>query len=147
KKDTDQREQPVPAEPVPDVVPETPSVVNAEELQEREMVQLLLNYADSTLEEDVDLLTYFISEFEDVEFVNESYAYIYNAFLKARNEGQLIDSKWLLDNCPDHIKSVIAELTIRKYYASPHFGPKYNIFFTDEKEKLVENVHNNVLSM
>lgn len=145
KKDTDQREQPVPAEPVPDVVPETPSVVNAEELQEREMVRLLLNYADSTLEEDVDLLTYFISEFEDVEFVNESYAYIYNAFLKARNEGQLIDSKWLLDNCPDHIKSVIAELTIRKYYASPHWGPKYHIFFTDEKENLVENAHQNVL--
>src|SRR5690606_15397783 len=38
------------AEPVPDVSPEVAaSTVDPEELQEREMVRLLLNYADSTL--------------------------------------------------------------------------------------------------
>lgn len=119
--------------------------VNPEELQEREMVRLLLNYADSELEEDVDLVSYFISEFEDIEFLNESYAYIYSAFLKFRNEGKLVDSGYFLDNAPEKIKSIVADLTLRKYYASPHWSKKYHIYFSDEKEILQEHAHQNVL--
>lgn len=119
--------------------------VNPEELQEREMVRLLLNYADSELEEDVDLLSYFISEFEDISFCNESYAYIYNTFLQCRNEGKLIGSQWFMEHAPAPIKSLIAELTLRKYYASPHWSSRYHIYFSDEKENLTEHAHQNVL--
>ncbi|MDQ2656477.1 MAG: DNA primase [Bacteroidota bacterium] len=144
RSDEHRREEAV--QPVPDVepVPES-NAVNPEELQEREMVRLLLNYADSELEEDVDLLSYFISEFEDIEFLNESYAYIYNTFLKSKQEGQLIGSGYFLDNAPQNIKSLIAELTLRKYYASPHWSTKYHIYFTDEKENLSQHAHQNVL--
>lgn len=145
KKDEDRRR----AEPVataPDIeVPPKDQDVNPEELQEREMVRLLLNYADSELEEDVDLLTYFISEFEDIEFLNESYGYIYNAFLKFRNEGKLIDSGYFLHQAPEKIKGIIADLTLRKYYASPHWSTKYHIYFSDEKENLTAHAHQNVL--
>jgi DNA primase len=106
---------------------------------------LLLNYADSELEEDVDLLTFFISEFEDIEFINESYAFIYNTFLKCRNEGKLIGSDYFLDHAPEKIKAIVAELTLRKYYASPHWNTKYHIYFSDEKEIIQEHAHQNVL--
>lgn len=119
--------------------------VNPEELQEKEMVRLLLNYADSELEEDVDLLSYFISEFEDIEFLNQSYAYIYSTFLKFRNEGKLIDSTHFLHHAPENIKPIVAELTLRKYYASPHWSTKYHIYFSDEKEIVQEHAHQNVL--
>lgn len=119
--------------------------INPEELQEKEVVRLLLNYADSELEEDVDLVSYFISEFEDIEFLNTSYAYIYSTFLKFRNEGKLIDSNYFLDTAQKDIKSIVAELTLRKYYASPHWGTKYHIYFSDEKEKVPEHAHQNVL--
>ena len=119
--------------------------VDSEELQEREMVRLLLNYADSELEEDVDLLSYFISEFEDIEFLNESYAYIYNTFLKHKTEGKLIGSDYFLEHAPQNIKNIIAELTLRKYYASPHWSSKFHIHFSDEKENLTEHAHQNVL--
>lgn len=133
--------------PMPDAEPvaDTVQVADSEELQEREMVRLLLNYADSELEEDVDLLSYFISEFEDIEFRNESYAYIYNAFLANRNEGRLIGSTWFMDNAPQNIKTLVAELTLRKYYASPHWSSKYHIYFNDEKENLTTHAHQNVL--
>ncbi|HET9487989.1 MAG TPA: DNA primase [Chryseosolibacter sp.] len=133
-------------EQAPDIeIAEKTSGVNPEELQEREMVRLLLNYADSELEEDVDLLTFFISEFEDIEFLNESYSDIYNTFLKCKNEGKLIDSTYFLDHAPDKIKALVAELTLRKYYASPHWGTKYHIHFSDEKEIIQEHAHQNVL--
>lgn len=119
--------------------------VNPEELQEREMVRLLLNYADSELEEDVDLVTYFISEFEDIEFLNGSYAYIYSTFLKFRNEGKLADSSYFLSHAPEPVKAIVADLTLRKYYASPHWSTKYHIYFSDEKEILQQHAHQNVL--
>src|SRR5690349_17552229 len=145
KKEEDHRREEV-RQPVPDIESAPQATrVNPEELQEREMVRLLLNYADSELEEDVDLLSYFISEFEDIEFLNESYAYVYNTFLKCKNEGKLIDSSWFLDHAPENIKSLIAELTLRKYYASPHWSTKYHIYFSDEKENLTEHAHQNVL--
>ena len=91
------------------------------------------------------LLTFFISEFEDIEFINESYAFIYNTFLNCRNEGKLIDSGYFLDNAADKIKALVADLTLRKYYASPHWGTKYHIHFSDEKEIIQEHAHQNVL--
>lgn len=146
KKD-DERRREAPKEQAPDIeaAPQKNEPVNAEELQEREMVRLLLNYADSELEEDVDLLTFFISEFEDIEFLNESYAYIYNAFLGGRNEGKLIDSGYFLNHAPEKIKTIVADLTLRKYYASPHWSTKYHIHFSDEKEIIQEHAHQNVL--
>jgi DNA primase len=146
QKRTDEQKREEIRQPVPDIdpLPKVPSV-SPEELQEREMVRLLLNYADSELEEDVDLLSYFISEFEDIEFLNESYAYLYNTFLKFRNEGKLIGSSYFLQEAPETIKAIVADLTLRKYYASPHWGPKYHIHFSDEKEILHEHAHQNVL--
>jgi DNA primase len=133
-------------QPAPDieVAPKDPPV-NPEELQEREMVRLLLNYADSEMEEDVDLLSYFISEFEDIEFLNDSYGYIYKTFLEFRNEGKLVDSGYFLDQAPDKIKPIVAELTLRKYYASPHWSTKFHIHFSDEKENIHDHAHQNVL--
>lgn len=138
----EERRQPAPDIEVP---PDKKEAVNPEELQEREMVRLLLNYADSELEEDVDLLTFFISEFEDIEFLNESYAFIYNAFLRGKNEGKLIDSAYFMDNAPEKIKGIVADLTLRKYYTSPHWSTKYHIYFADEKENIQQHAHQNVL--
>jgi len=146
KSEDHRREEAKQPAPVPDIEPvEKAEAVNPEELQEREMVRLLLNYADSELEEDVDLLTYFISEFEDIEFLNESYASIYNTFLQSKNEGRLIDSSHFLSHGAEKLKPIVAELTLRKYYASPHWGSKYHIHFADEKEIIQAHAHQNVL--
>ena len=116
-----------------------------EQIQEREMVRLLLNYADSELEEDIDLVSYFISEFEDLEFSNTTYAKIYQEFYNAKGRGDLIDSAYFMNNSSEDIKKLIAELTTRRHYVSPHWAEKYHIVFQDEKEKIQEHAHQNVL--
>ncbi|HEX8037505.1 MAG TPA: hypothetical protein VF490_00080, partial [Chryseosolibacter sp.] len=85
------------------------------------------------------------SEFEDIEFLNGSYAYIYSTFLKFRNEGKLVDSAFFLSHAPEPVKAIVADLTLRKYYASPHWSTKYHIYFSDEKEILQQHAHQNVL--
>jgi hypothetical protein len=109
------------------------------------VVRLLINYADSELEEDIDLVSYFISEFEDLEFTNSAYAKIYHEFFEAKNKGELVDSNYFLNTGSEDIKKLIAELTTRKHYVSPHWADKYHIVFFDEKEKIQEHAHQNVL--
>ncbi len=116
-----------------------------EQIQEREVVRLLLNYADSELEEDIDLVSYFISEFEDLEFTNALYSNIYHEFYEAKRKGELVDSTYFLNKGSEDVKKLIAELTTRKYYVSPHWADKYHIVFHDEKEKIHEHAHQNVL--
>lgn len=118
---------------------------SVEQIQEREVVRLLLNYADSELEEDIDLVSYFISEFEDIEFTNTTYSRIFREFNDAKSKGELIDSSYFLKNGTEDVKKLIAELTTRKYYVSPHWADKYHIVFHDEKEKIHEHAHQNVL--
>ncbi len=136
---------------VPDEIPAEVSTVykldtkSMEQIQEREVVRLLINYADSELEEDIDLVSYFISEFEELEFTNTTYAKIYHDFYEAKNKGELIDSNYFLNTGSEDVKKLIAELTTRKHYVSPHWAGKYHIVFFDEKEKIQEHAHQNVL--
>src|SRR5690606_34975053 len=116
-----------------------------EEMQEREVIRLILNYADSELEEDIDLVSYFISEFEDIEFTNETYATIFNEFYEAKQRGELLDSSHFFQHGTDEVKRLIAELTTRRHYASPHWAEKYHIIFQDEKDRILEHAHQNVL--
>src|SRR5690606_12580921 len=138
-------------EPAPDILeeaaPQGKSVGSLAmgQLQEREVVRLLLNYADSMLEEDVDLLSYFISEFEEMEFTNSSYRYVFGEFEKARSRGELIDSHYFLREGTDEIRMLVTDLTLQKYYASQHWRGKYHIYFEDERERLNDTAHQNVL--
>lgn len=116
-----------------------------EEMQEREVIRLILNYADSELEEDIDLVSYFISEFEDIEFTNQTYATIFNEFYEAKRRGELIDSSHFFQHGAEDVKRLIAELTTRRHYASPHWAEKYHIIFQDEKDRILEHAHQNVL--
>jgi DNA primase len=116
-----------------------------EQIQEKEVIRLLLNYADSELEEDIDLVSYFISEFEDLEFTDPHFGSVYQEFYEAKGKGELIDSSYFLRNGKEEVKKLIAELTTRKHYASPHWAAKYHIVFHDEKEKIQEHAHQNVL--
>src|SRR5690606_6613855 len=115
------------------------------QLQEREVVRLLLNYADSKLEEDVDLLSYFISEFEELEFTHEGYGYIFSEFEKARHRGELIDSHYFMVNSSEEVKRLVTDLTLQRYHVSPYWRDKYHIFFENEQEKLYDSAHQNVL--
>jgi DNA primase len=115
------------------------------QIQEKEVIRLLLNYADSKLEEDVDLLSYFISEFEEMEFTNSNYRYVFGEFEKARQKGELIDSHYFLRHGSEEVKTLVTDLTLQRYYASQHWREKYHIYFENEQEKLHDSAHQNVL--
>lgn len=149
KRDQDRMRDDV-VEPLPEIMDEVAQVSKTDtqtmvQMQEREVIRLLLNYSESTVEEDVDLVSYFISEFEELNFFNPLYASIFKIFRDAKLSGELVDSKYLMSSGSEEVKRLVAELTVKKYQASKHWREKYHIIFFDENEKLNENAHQNVL--
>lgn len=115
------------------------------QLQERERVRLLLNYAESKLEEDIDLISYFIHEFEGIEFLNDIYREIYQTFLDAWDDNRQLDAKDFMKHPREEVRNLVAELTLQKYHVSPLWRNKYKIIFDDEQENIKESAHNTVL--
>ncbi|HLT73342.1 MAG TPA: hypothetical protein VKZ75_11855, partial [Cyclobacteriaceae bacterium] len=70
---------------------------------------------------------------------------VFGEFEKARSRGELIDSHYFLREGTDEIRMLVTDLTLQKYYASQHWRGKYHIYFEDEKERLNDTAHQNVL--
>ena len=148
KKDQDREREEIkqPLASAPDILPLSKTDdATMVQMQEKEAIRLLLNYADSELEEDIDLMSYFIAEFEDIEFKNATYAKIYNEFQQSKTNAGMIDSNYLISTGDDDVRRLVTELTVRKYYASTNWASKHKILFDDEKDKIPEHAHQNVL--
>lgn len=150
KKDDEKTRGPqVPEAPVvPDVLPQgtrfdTASVV---QLQERESIRLLLNYAENTYTEQ-RLIDFMLAELEDVEFTNPVYKAIYNGFREGAERGEVVDTFYFMEHSTEIVRNTVAELTTTRYETSKHWGDKYHIYFPHEREILNDVAYSNVLRL
>lgn len=116
------------------------------QLQERETIRLLLNYAESNYEEH-RLIDFLLSELEDVEFSNPLYKEIYEAFRKGAAEGKVIDTYYFMEHGSESVKNVVTELITTRYETSKNWSEKYHIFFSHEKEVIQAVAYTNVLRL
>ena len=93
--------------------------------------------------EDVDLVSYFIGEFEELDFFNPLYASIFKIFKMQSCEG--VDwPMYLVKNGSEEIKRLVAELTVKKHQASKYWREKYPLIFF-MRMKRWWGTHQNVL--
>ena len=116
------------------------------QLQERESIRLLLNYAENTYEEE-RLVDFMAAELEDVVFTNPLYAEIYDHFRNGLRDGVTVDTFYFMEHGSDAIKKEVAALTTQRYEASKHWSDKYHISFPNEKEVLRDLAYTNVLRL
>jgi DNA primase len=116
------------------------------QLQERETIRLLLNYAESNYEEK-RVIDFLMAELEDVEFINPLYKEIYLIFKKGLAEGQVVDTFYFMENSSEQVKSAVTELMTTRYETSKSWSEKYRIYFPHEKEILHEVAYSNVLRL
>jgi DNA primase len=114
--------------------------------QERETLRLLLNYADSTLNEG-DLISFIVRELEDVTFTNVTYNDIIKEFRENFQEGKIVTSQYFLESPKREIVEVVADLIAPRYNASQHWGDKFHIYFSKEADVLNEMALTNVLRL
>jgi DNA primase len=116
------------------------------QLQERETIRLLLNYAESQYE-DQKLIDFMLNELEDVEFTNPVFKEIYSMFREGANRQQVVDTLYFMEHGSSAVKSAVADLTTNRYETSKHWSDKYHIYFPHERE-IVQNVaYTNILRL
>ncbi len=127
--------------------PEKLDVQGMVQLQERETIRLLLNYADKNMEEEHHRLSDFIlQELDDVTFINELYREIYEAFKKGAQKGEIPDSNSFITKGSDAVKQAVTGLITTRYDVSKHWSDKH-IYFPREEEVINELALSNVLRL
>ncbi len=145
-------EMPAPTAPV-EVEPIDKGVSRAEviEIQERESIRLLINYGAELVEEYEDstlnLMDYFLTESDDVEFSSPLYGSIYEYFKSALKDGRLITSQDLLSHENAEFRKAAVDLSTEKYELSRHWTDKYQIFVSHERDSLKSSAYTNILRL
>jgi len=116
------------------------------QMQERETIRLLLNYAESSYEEH-RLIDFLLSELEDVEFSNPLYKEIYDAFRKGAEQGKVIDTYYFMEHGSESVKNAVTDLITTRYETSKNWSEKYHIYFSHEKEIIQQVAYSNVLRL
>jgi DNA primase len=141
----DEARQPL---PIPVDVPSVSKLDTAGmvQMQEREAIRLLVNYAENSYD-DQKLLDFMLAELEDVEFTNPIYKQIYSMFHEGATQGEIRDTLYFMEHGSDEIKRTVAELTTSRYETSKHWSDKFHIYFPHEKEVLQDMAYSNVLRL
>jgi DNA primase len=149
KSDKDKPREQHPEELIP-VVPEEiePTKLDVQgmvQLQERETIRLLLNYADKSVEEH-KLTEFIMQELDDVTFTNPVYKQIYEAFKNGAILGNIPDSNSFLKGSSPEIKNTVTELITTRYDLSKNWHNK-NIYISNESDIINELALSNVLRL
>ena len=137
--------------PVADILPDvaTGSKLDTSgmvQVQERETIRLLLNYAESAYD-DKRLIDFMMAELEDVEFVNPVYKEIYLAIRQGAEQGEVRDPLYFMEHGSVPARNMVAELTTTRYETSKSWGEEFHIYFPHEKEILQDVAYTNVLRL
>jgi DNA primase len=141
-------------EPVP-VIPGEQPLSKADpqtivQLQERETVRLLVNYAEKQYEDEEGQHTVkdvLLHEVDDVEFSHPTYGEIVHLYKQAATTDDSIDSFYLMSNGSDDVKKLVAELLTTKYTISTYWRDKHHIIIPHEHEQIGTVVINNAMHL
>jgi DNA primase len=144
------REQPdevIPAQPVQDIAASSRlDIQSMVQLQEKETIRLLLNYANQSVAEST-LSEFFMQELDDVSFSNPVYKEIYEKFKAGVHAGSIPDSQYFMQHGSVEVKRVVTDLITTRYDTSKHWSDKYHIYFAKDHDMVSELALNNVLRL
>ncbi len=115
------------------------------QLQEKETIRILLNYAESIMD-DQKVSDFIMQELDDVTFTNPVYRQIFDVFKEGVLKGNIPDSNHFLTYGTSEIKNEVAELITSRYSISNYWNEKH-IYIPKESENLGEMTLSNVLRL
>ncbi len=147
EQDRGREEHKEPVDTIVDVLPQPKTDnVGMVQMQERETIRLLLNYAESNYEEQ-RVVDFFLAELEDVEFTNPLYKEIYMVFRRGAEAGKVIDTYYFMEHGSETVKRAVTDMITSRYETSKNWSEKYHIHFPHEKELIQEVAYSNVLRL
>lgn len=132
------------------------------EFQERDIVRLLINYANNKVtfhdepteeelkrdkkakgaEHEMLISEMIIGEImnDELEFTDKTYAEIFNIYVRAYENGELVDEKELIHHSDVRISQISIDLLSHNYILSPNWEERHNILTETEEMKLKDAV-------
>ncbi len=104
--------------------------------QEQESIRLLLEYAHVELNQETSLQSYLLNELEDVEFLSETHAEIFNKFREELGKGNTATIDYFIKNGSPEVRRTVIDIISKKRDISSKWKDKYKIFVPNESEKL-----------
>lgn len=121
------------------------------ELQEKESIRVLVNYGKHSILNqesiDQDLISYFLTEVDEIQFTNPVYREILELFKTKLNEGFIIDGDFLLDHGSEEVKRVVVDLMTPRHEVSENWNKKFQIYVPKETDKLRDITYSNILRL
>lgn len=149
-------------EPAPPITPEEflstqpkdidqTDILKVIELQERESVRVLVNYGKNQIinqdEIDQELISYFLTEIEEIQFTNQVYKEILAEFKRNLEKGMIIDGDYLLDNGSEDVKRVVVDLMTPRHEVSENWEKRFQIYVPKELDHLKDISYSNILRL
>lgn len=138
----------IPAEPV---VADRLDILKIIELQEKESIRVLVNYGKTPIKNkelnDQGLISYFVSEVEEIQFINPTYKEILGIIRTKLEEGEIIDSAYLINHGSEAVKRVVVDLVTPRHEISENWEKKFKIHVPKEAELLKDVTYSNILRL
>ncbi len=116
-------------------------------MHERDMMRYLLNFASSSMEENLPLSDYLIHELQDVEFKNPAYDYIFKHIIQLRQQGeQVIHTYFIQQEQPQYVRDAAIDLLSTKFHVSENWE-KFQIDIPKDADVLNTVVPRTVLRL
>jgi len=142
--------QDTPPPPEEEIV-ESIDVIKLIELQEKESIRVLVNYGKLQIKsgdnEEENLLSYFLTEIEEINFTTPIYREILETIKEKLQQGEIIDGEYLLQNGREEIKRVVVDLMTSKYEISESWSKKFQIHVPTEIDLLKDVTYSNILRL
>ncbi len=142
--------QDTPPPPEEEIV-ENIDVIKLIELQEKESIRVLVNYGKLQIKsgdnEEENLLSYFLTEIEEINFTTPIYREILETIKEKLQQGEIIDGEYLLQNGTEETKRVVVDLMTSKYEISESWSKKFQIHVPTEIDLLKDVTYSNILRL
>ncbi len=103
--------------------------------QERESIRLLLEYSQVELDKETSLQSYLVNELEDVTFLSEVHAEIFNKFRTELANGKSATIDYFIKHGNPEVRKTVIDIISQKRELSPNWTDKYKIIIPNESDK------------
>ncbi len=103
--------------------------------QEQESIRLLLEYAHIELDKETSLQSYLLNELEDITFLSEAHAEIFNKFKEDLANGKTATIDYFIKNGSPATRKAVINIISQKKDISSNWSEKYKIIVPDESDK------------
>ncbi|MFN8416175.1 MAG: DNA primase [Cytophagaceae bacterium] len=120
----------------------------ATEMEERNIIRLLLNNAENTVEGEVNTLSYIIQELHDeVSFKNSIYQTMFDELLDFYQKGTVPSQQHWIQHTNDSVKKTAIDLFFTKHSVSKKWTEEFHIEVPEESEVLDVVVPKSILRL